>query len=159
MAFISLLLQIFWQTCYINVPGVVLYQPYEFCQNHWFWFIVMATERLNFRKKKSKIFLSEAVRGMKLSICINVHDICLYINWFFFFFFFFFFFLSLSKCFCCYDKLKFPYTCTYNGKRGNWHLFLCYCRYFDKYFTDMFFGVVLYQPYEFCPNSWFDWWP
>ena len=30
------------------------------------------------------------------------------------------------------------YTCTYNGKSGNWHLFLCYCRYFDKSSTEMF---------------------
>ena len=36
-------------------------------------------------------------------------------------------------CFRCYGNLKFPYT--YNGKSGIWHLFLCYCRYFDKSFT------------------------
>ena len=43
--------------------------------------------------------------------------------------------LSLPMCFRCYGNLKFPYT--YNGKSGNWHLFLCYCRYFDKSFTEM----------------------
>ena len=40
----------------------------------------MATERLNFRNKYSKIFFSEAIRGMKLKLCINVYDISLYIN-------------------------------------------------------------------------------
>ena len=43
--------------------------------------------------------------------------------------------LSLPMCFRCYGNLKFPYT--YNGKSGNWHLFLCYCRYFDKSFTEI----------------------
>ena len=33
MAFISVLLQIFWQNFYRN--GGVFYQPYEFCPNHW----------------------------------------------------------------------------------------------------------------------------
>ena len=44
---------------------------------------------------------------------------------------------------------------TYNGKSGNWHLFLCYCRYFDKSFYWNVSGVVLFQAYEFCPNHWF----
>ena len=34
MAFISVLLQIFWKTFYRNVSGVVLYQPYEFCHGN-----------------------------------------------------------------------------------------------------------------------------
>ena len=52
MAFISVLLQIFWQKFYWNVSWVVLYQPYDFFPNHWFWSVAMATERLNFREKK-----------------------------------------------------------------------------------------------------------
>ena len=36
-----------------------------------------------FLKKYSKIFSSEAVRGMKLKLCIHVHDISLYINMFY----------------------------------------------------------------------------
>ena len=40
----------------------------------------MATERLNFRNKYSKILFSEAIRGVKLKLCINVYDISLYIN-------------------------------------------------------------------------------
>ena len=168
----------------------------------------MATERLNFRKKNIQIFFfSEAIRGMKLTLCINVHDISLYINCIFYcrcpcafvamatqsfhihvlimgkvelginyincIFFYcrcpcafvamatqsfhihvlimgkvelginninciFFFLLSLPMCFRCYGNSKFPYTCSYNGKSGNWHLFLSYCRYFDKMFTEMF---------------------
>ena len=145
MAFISVLLQIFWQKFYRNVPGVVLYHPYELCQNHWFWLVSMATDRkAKFSKKKSiqKSFFSETIRGMKLKLCINVHDISLYINCIF---------IVVAHVLSLLWQLKFPYTCTYNGTSGNWHLFLCYCRYFDKSFTEMF---LEYQPYEFCPNCW-----
>ena len=89
MAFISVLLQIFWKKFYRNVPGVVLYQPYELCQNHWFWLIAMPTERLNFRKKYSKIFFSEVIWGMKLKLSTHVHDIILYINYVFYWFLFY----------------------------------------------------------------------
>ena len=66
---------------YRNIPGVVLYKPYEFCPNRWFWLVAMATEVLNFRKKKySEIFFSEVIRRMKLKLCINVFVIILYIN-------------------------------------------------------------------------------
>ena len=82
MAFISVLLQIFWQKFYRNVSRVVFYQPYEFCPN-WFWLVAMSTERLNFRNKYSKIFFSEAIRGVTLKLCINVYDISLYINFVF----------------------------------------------------------------------------
>ena len=34
-----MLLQIFWKKLYWNVSGVVLYQLYEFCPNHWFWLV------------------------------------------------------------------------------------------------------------------------
>ena len=44
---------------------------------------LMATKRLNVWKKYSKIF-SEAIKGMKLKLCINVHDISLYINFIFY---------------------------------------------------------------------------
>ena len=37
-----------------------------------------------FSKKYSKIFSSEAVMGMKLKLCIHVHDISLYINYVFY---------------------------------------------------------------------------
>ena len=61
-------------------------------------------------KKYSEIVFSEAIRGMKLKFCINIHDISLYINHIFFLF-------SLPMCFHCYGN--FPYT--YKGKSGNWY--------------------------------------
>ena len=57
-AFISVLLQIFWQKFYKNVPGVVFYQPYEFCQKHWVWLVAMPTKRLNFGGKKNLLLRS-----------------------------------------------------------------------------------------------------
>ena len=74
----------------LNVSGVDLYQPYDFFPNRWFWLVATATERLNFRKDKtkkkkkkkhSKIFFSEAIWGMKLKLCIHVHDSSLYKNY------------------------------------------------------------------------------
>ena len=45
----------------------------------------MANERLKFRKNKTlKNNFSEAIRGKKLKLCINVHDISLYINYIFY---------------------------------------------------------------------------
>ena len=46
------------------------------------------------------------------------------------------FFIVIAHVLSLLWQLKFPYT--YNGKSGNWHLFLCYCRYFEKRFTKMF---------------------
>ena len=37
---------------YRNVSGVVFYQPYEFRPNRWFWLVAIASEMLNFWKKK-----------------------------------------------------------------------------------------------------------
>ena len=50
----------------------------NFVQIAEFDLVAKATERLNFREKK--IFFTEAIRGMKLKLCLNVHDISLYIN-------------------------------------------------------------------------------
>ena len=81
MAIFSVSLQIFrffffFFFFYRNVSWVVLYDSYEFCPNRWIWLVAM----VNFWKKYSKIFSSKAVRGMKLKLCIHVHDISLYIN-------------------------------------------------------------------------------
>ena len=46
---------------------------------------------------------------------------------------------------------KFPYT--YNWKSGNWHLFLCYCRYFDKSFTEMFLEWSSTDHMNFVQNT------
>ena len=40
--------------------------------------------KAKFSKKIFKIFFSEAIRGMKLKLCINVHNISLYINYIFY---------------------------------------------------------------------------
>ena len=88
-----------------------------------------------FSKKCSKIFSSEAIRGMKLKLCIHVHDISLYINCVFY-----------CHCQCAIIAMATYFPLTYNGKSGNWHLF--------KFYWNVS-GLVFYQPYEFCPNRWF----
>ena len=50
-------------TFYRNVPGGVFYKPYEFCPYRWFWLVAMATEMLNFWKKKLKIFSQKSQGG------------------------------------------------------------------------------------------------
>ena len=57
------------------------------------------------REKQSKIVSSEAIRGMKLKLCSNVHNISLYKI---------VFLLLLLMLFPCYDNVKFPLI--YNGK-------------------------------------------
>ena len=51
-----------------------LYQTHNFCPNRWIWLVAMATARLNLREKIS----SEAISGMNLKLCRNVHNISLY---------------------------------------------------------------------------------
>ena len=87
----------------------------------------MATKRLNFRKKTHlKIISSDAIRGIKLNLCINIiltstKSI---------------FLLQLLMYFRCYANLKFPLI--YNRKSKNWHLLLFHVRYFDKSSSEMF---------------------
>ena len=75
-----LLLQMFWQRFYRNVPWVVLYQTYHFCPNLWIWLVAKATEILDLRKKILKNISSEAMRGIKLKLYTNVYSISLYKN-------------------------------------------------------------------------------
>ena len=84
LAFIAISLQIFWQRFYRDVPQVVLYQTYEFCPNCWIWLVAMAAKGINWQKKYSKVISLEAIRGMKLKLCRNVHDISLYKNFVFY---------------------------------------------------------------------------
>ena len=104
----------------------------------------MATQRLNFWKKYSKIFFSEAIRGMKLKLCINVHDISLYMH--------FIFLLLLSMCFYCYGNFKFPYN--YNGK-SEIGIYFCVTADILTIVLLKCFWSSLYKPYEFCPDHWF----
>ena len=77
------------------------------------------------RKAKfaGKITTSDAIRGMKLKLCRNIHSISLYKHYVL---------LTLLMCFRCYGNLKFPLTC--NGKNENWHSLLSRCIYFGKKF-------------------------
>ena len=63
---------------YRNVCWVVLHQTYHFSPNLSVWLVAMATERLNLREKK--INSAETIRGIKLKLCIIVHNISLYKN-------------------------------------------------------------------------------
>ena len=109
LRFIAILLEIFWQKFYRNVPGVVLYKPYAFCLTCWFWSVAMATEMIIFEKKKKKKFNNLLLRSHKrdaakpLHKCFchyPLHKLC--------------FSLLLRMWFRCYGNLKFPYI--YNGK-------------------------------------------
>ena len=60
-------------------------------------------------------------------------------------------------CFRCSSNLKFREA--YNEKNGNWHLFLCYCRYFDKSFTEIFLELSCTNHMNFLQIADFDWWP
>ena len=130
---------IFWQKFYRNVSWVVLYQTYHFCPMRWIWLDAKATqamaiERLKLRKKQSKIISSEAIRGMKLKLCRNVHNIIsLYKNYVFFL-------LLLLMHFHCNGNVKF--SSTYNRKSENMPLLLSHCRYFDKCFTELFLVYI-----------------
>ena len=84
MAFIAVSLQIFWffflQKCSLSSPLRtiwILSKPLNLIGCH-------GNLKAKFLKKYSKIFSSEAIRGMKLKLCINVHDISLYINFVFY---------------------------------------------------------------------------
>ena len=113
-------LQILWQTFYRNIPWVVPYQTYRFCPNLWIWLVIMATKRLNFRKI-FKCISSEAIIGIKLKLCRNVHNISIY----------------KKIVFYCYCSCTFV-AMTYNRKSENGHLLLSHCRYFDKSFSEIF---------------------
>ena len=42
---------------------------------------------------------------------------------------------------------------------GKWHLFLCYCRYFDKRFTEMFLDKSSASRMNFVQIADYDWLP
>ena len=140
-------IQIFWQKFYRNVPGVVLYQPYEFCQNHWFRLVAVATERLKFRKKKNiqKTFFSEAIRGMKLQLCITIHDISRYINCIF---------IVVDHAFSLLWQLSFHIHVLIMGKVEIGIFFSVLLQIFEQKFYWNVSWVVLNHSYEFCPNRW-----
>ena len=77
------------------------------------------------KKKYSKIFFSEAVRRMKLKLCIHAYDISLYKVCVFL--------LSLSHYFGCCVNLKFPLT--FKTKSGKLQFLPFRWKYFSFVFT------------------------
>ena len=137
LRFFAITLQIFWQQFYRNVPWVVLYQTYEFCPNRWIWLVVMATERINWwRNIKKSSPPEEAIRGMKLKLCRNVHNISLYKK--------FVFYCRCSCAFIAMATLSFHWLITRKVKVG------LYCYLTAGILTELFFTnlcwVVLHQP-------------
>ena len=129
MTFISVLLQMFWKKFYRSFSGVVLYQPCEFCPNRWL------------KKKYSKIFFSEAIRGMKLKLCINVYDISLCITHIFL--------LLLPLLW----QLKVSIYLQWEEWKSAFISVLLQI-FWQKFYWNVS-GVVVYQLYAFCPNHWF----
>ena len=78
------IMQIFWQKFYRNVPGVVLYEPYEFCTKSLILIGCHGNRKVKFSKKYSKIFFSEVIKGINLKLYINVCVIILYITYVFY---------------------------------------------------------------------------
>ena len=76
-AFIAISLPIFDWKLFRNVCWVGLYQTYIFCPNFPIWFVFEATKRLNLRNIL-KINSSEAIFGIKLTLCRNCHSISLF---------------------------------------------------------------------------------
>ena len=76
-----------------------------------------------FAKKYSKLISPEAIMGVQLKLCRNLHNISRYKTCLL---------LLLLMCFRCYGNLKFPLT--YNEKSESRSLLLSHCRYFDRTF-------------------------
>ena len=95
-----------------------------------------------FAKKYSKIISSEAIRGMKLKLCRNVHNLRLCKKYVFY---------------CCYS-CGFVAVATYSF---HWlimrKLKVFHCRYFDRTFFVNVCWVVLHQAKRSCTHSpfWF----
>ena len=79
-----------------------------------------------FEPKKISHVCSEAIRGLKLKLCRNAHNISLYKSCVFY-------------CHCsCVSIAMTKLPLTYNGKSESSCLLLSHCRCFDKSFTEMF---------------------
>ena len=120
---------------------VVLYQPYEFCINRWFWLVAMAT-KAKFSRKTFKNLLrshkgdeAETLHNMTLASTLII------------------FFIVLAYVLSLLWQLEVSIYLLWEivELSGNWHLFLLWqiCFYWNVS------RVVIYQPYEFCPDHWF----
>ena len=75
------------------------------------------------KNKNKKIISSEAIRGIKLKLCRNLHNINRYKNGVFY---------CRCSCFHCYISIDLQ------AKIENWLLLLTHCSYFDTSFTEIF---------------------
>ena len=83
LAFIIVSLQMYLivlQKCSLSSPLPNMYMNFfQTAEFDWFrGLVAMATKMLNLRKNIKKIISSEAIRGMKLKLYRNVHNMCLY---------------------------------------------------------------------------------
>ena len=116
LAFIAISLQILWQKFYRDVLLVVLYKTYyEFDGLPW----QPKGSILEKNIQKS----SETIRGMKLKLCRNVHNISLYKKYVFYY-----------RCPCAFVSKATLFPLTYNEKGESGSLLLSHCRYFDRTF-------------------------
>ena len=90
---------------------------------------------------KSKPISSETISGMKLELCRNVHNISLY--------------KIMLLLLCLFALIAMATPLTYNGKNENetCHSLLSFSDILTKVLLNFYVsGVVLYLPYQFCPN-------
>ena len=104
------------------------------------WIGCHGNQKDTFAKKYSKI-ISDAIRGMKLQLCRNVHNISLYKN-----------FVLYCRCSCAFVAMATKFPLTYNEKSESRSLL--HCRYFDSiiylfiiiiFFINICCWVVLHQ--------------
>ena len=88
------------------------------------WIGCHGNQKDTFVKKYSKI-ISDAIRGMKLQLCRNVHNISLYKN-----------FVLYCRCSCAFVAMATKFPLTYNEKSESRSLL--HCRYFDSIFIYLF---------------------
>ena len=106
LAFIIVSLQMYLiqvlQKCSLSSPLPNMYMNFfQTAEFDWFrGLVAMATKMLNLRKNIKKIISSEAIRGMKLKLYRNVHNMCLYKKNVFL--------LHLLMCICLYGNLTVP---------------------------------------------------
>ena len=90
---------------------------------------------------KSKPISSETISGMKLELCRNVHNINLYKIMLL---------LLLLICFHCYGN---SINLQWENENETCHSLLSFSDILTKVLLNFYVpGVVLYLPYQFCPN-------
>ena len=99
-------------------------------------------------KKYSEIISSEAMRGMNLKLCRNVHNISLYKSYVFY-----------CRCSCAFVAMEFKVSMDLYGKNKIRSIFVSNYRYFDKRFTEFFLELSSTKHIIFVQSSEFYWLP